>query len=82
MAPKRARTDFTIADKNWLLDYAARNPSCNQNELAKVLAEHVVENSRKRYWDCGGNSNGSCSAIMRFCTDEVTDIAVHNGNSV
>jgi hypothetical protein len=40
-AAKRARHDFTLADKVWLLDYSERNPGINATDLGVALAQHI-----------------------------------------
>jgi hypothetical protein len=40
-AAKRARHDFTLADKAWLLDYSERNPGINATDLGVALAQHI-----------------------------------------
>lgn len=41
--PKRARHDWSLADKIWLLDYARKNAHLGQIELGQVLARHLNE---------------------------------------
>lgn len=41
MAQKRARYDYTLLDKVWLLDYDVQNPGLNSYDLGNALADHV-----------------------------------------
>jgi hypothetical protein len=40
-AVKIPRHAYTLADKNWLLDYSERNPKVNAVDLGTALAEYV-----------------------------------------
>jgi hypothetical protein len=40
-AEKRARNDFTLADKVWLLDWSDTNPGFNATDHGVALAHHI-----------------------------------------
>jgi hypothetical protein len=45
----RARHDWTLGNKLWLLDYADNNPTVSNADLGKALARHLNENNSR---DC------------------------------
>jgi hypothetical protein len=38
---KRARHDFTLSEKVWLLDYSEKNPKVNAKDLSQALADYI-----------------------------------------